>query len=342
MFSRKAVSALVAIASFAPFVAAHGGLRYAEIDGKKYDAPPPNSQAGDQFAIREIYSIDPVKGADARDLNCGQRATNVALVADANPGSVVKFNWANGEGGAWPHDTGPIITYMASCGAGGCANFDAIDAEFFKIDEKGRHPETGKWFQSDIFQNFDATSDVTLPTDLPAGEYLVRHEIIGLHRASEFGGAEFYPTCLQVRMSQGDTTKKSLPDSSLTVKFPGGYGDSDPGILVSNVYDTSIPYPFPGPELISRVVQAPTNPEESVTSSEEPAATSTTVEEPATTPALPPCGGYKKKMKRVVRRDTGAKKVAASKRQQQQHNAVAAVKREARPIVMSRVMRGIN
>jgi len=336
MFSRKAFSALVAIASLSQFVAAHGSLRHVEIDGTKYVGPIPNSQTGDQFAIREVYSVDPVKGANTRDLNCGQGATNAALVADVNPGSVVKFNWANGEEGPWPHDTGPMLTYMAPCGPGGCANFDAINAEFFKIDEKGHNPATGKWFQGDIFENFDATSDVTLPTDLPAGEYLIRHEIIGLHRASEFGGAEFYPVCVQVRMNQGDTTKKSLPDSSLTVKFPGGYTDNDAGILLNNQYDPNADYQFPGPQVVSQISQAPGEP---ANTSAEPIPASTTVEGPVSTPALPPCGGgYKKKMKRVVRRDAG---VNNSKRQQQ-HQAVAAVKREARPMVMSRVMRGIN
>lgn len=67
------------------------------------------------------------------------------------------------------------MTYMASCGDGGCANFDPINAEFFKIDEKGRDPTTGRWALANIAgdDHFDATDDVTLPTNLPKGEYLV-------------------------------------------------------------------------------------------------------------------------------------------------------------------------
>jgi len=329
MFSRKAV---VAIAALAPFVAAHGSLRFAIIDDTKFDGPVPNNNDGQQFAIRAINSVDPVKGATTRDLNCGQGATAAALVADANPGSVVKFNWANGEGGAWPHDTGPIMTYMASCGTGGCANFDPIDAQFFKIDQKGQH-EDGTWFQGDIFNNTDATTNVTLPSDLPAGEYLIRHEIIGLHLANEFGGAEFYPSCLQVRMSQQNTTTAALPDSSETVTFPGGYNDNDPGIFVPGIFDGGLNYVFPGPNVISDAGSTPSN-----TDAPAPTATSS---DPQTTPALPPCGGSKK-MKRVVRRAPDAGEQKRSAESKRQHNNVAAIKREARPVVMSRVMRGIN
>jgi len=342
MFSSSALSAFVALATLVPFAAAHGSLRFVRIDGQQFDGPIPASDPSQQQSIiREIYSVDPVKGANTRDVNCGQGATNAAQVADVKPGSLLQFNWANGEEGAWPHDTGPLMTYMASCGAGGCANFDPINAEFFKIDEKGINPATGAWFQADIFQHQDATTDVTLPTDLPSGEYLVRHEIIGLHLSNQPGGAEFYPSCTQVRMVQPDntTSKFSLPDSSLTVTFPGGYSDTDPGILVPGIFDGNLDYQFPGPAVISAGVPDASG---SVTATEVP--TSTIAAEPVPTTSLPPCGGYKKKMKRVVKRNEQSHlNTNASKRQQHQEIAAAAVvKREARPIVMSRVMRGIN
>lgn len=37
-----------------------------------------------------------------------------------------------------------------------------------------------------------------LPTALPSGDYLIRHEILALHLGNEPGGAEFYPSCTQV------------------------------------------------------------------------------------------------------------------------------------------------
>jgi hypothetical protein len=340
MFSSRALSTFVALATLVPFAAAHGSLRNVNIDGLLVPGPIPAQEPG-EFAIREVFSVDPVKGTDNPDLNCGAGARNAALVADVKPGSVLKFNWANGEEGPWPHNTGPILTYMAPCGPGGCVNFDPKDAEFFKIDEKGINPATGTWFQADIFQNQDATSDVVLPSNLPSGEYLVRHEIIGLHLGTQEGGAEFYPSCTQVRMIQPDNTssKFSLPDASFTTKFPGGYGPQDPGILVPNVYDSNLDYQFPGPQVIPASVSSDPAPEDPAPAPENDPA------EPAPENPLPPCGGYKKKMKRVVKkRDAQSHhKSNSAKRQQHQEVAAAAViKREARPFVMSRVMRGIN
>ncbi len=36
---------------------------------------------------------------------------------------------------------------------------------------------------------------VTIPTAIAPGDYLIRHEIIGLQRATTLGLVEFYPSC---------------------------------------------------------------------------------------------------------------------------------------------------
>lgn len=51
-------------------------------------------------------------------------------------------------------------------------------------------------------------------------------QIIALHVATTVGGAEFYPSCTQVRIGGNGT---GTPDS--TVSFPGAYSDTDPGIF---------------------------------------------------------------------------------------------------------------
>lgn len=56
------------------------------------------------------------------------------------------------------------------------------------------------------------------------------------------GGAEFYPSCTQVRV--GGSSSGTATD---TVTFPGGYSDSDPGIFDPNVFDSDDNYVFPGP-----------------------------------------------------------------------------------------------
>ena len=83
---------------------------------------------------------------------------------------------------------------------------------------------------------------LTLPTDIAPGEYLVRQEIIALHLAQTEGGAEFYPSCTQINVGGSQT---GTPNQ--TVSFPGAYSDTDPGILVPNVFDAGATYIFPGP-----------------------------------------------------------------------------------------------
>jgi hypothetical protein len=348
MFARNTFTAAVAAAILAPLVSAHGYLRCAEVDGERYCGPIPN-QGGGAFAIRSVNSVDPVKGSSNPDLACGRGSTNDAtLVADVNPGATIKFNWSNGEGGAWPHNTGPILTYMAPCGDGGCANFDAANAQFFKIDEKGRHDGNGPWFQADIFQNFDATTDVTIPTNLPAGEYLVRHEIIGLHLGNVPGGAEFYPSCFQVRLGQSEVRSATLPPADKSVTFPGGYTDDEPGILFFGVYDPNSAYDFPGPELVSTSTDEnndDNNGDNSPPATEEPTPTGSIVEEPATSTSLPSCGQQSKK--KVKRSQSAFRHIVDWKTRRsgewKRTTRAPAVKREVvRPVVMSRIMRAIN
>ena len=59
---------------------------------------------------------------------------------------------------------------------------------------------------------------------------MLRHEIIALHLATSLGGAEFYPSCTQLRVGGSGS---GTPNQ--TVSFPGAYKDTDPGIFDANV-----------------------------------------------------------------------------------------------------------
>jgi hypothetical protein len=84
-------------------------------------------------------------------------------------------------------------------------------------------------------------ASVTLPTQVAPGDYLVRHEIIALHLAVTLGGAEFYPSCTQIRVGGSQT---GTPNQ--TVSFPGAYNDNDPGIYDPSIYSSGASYTFPG------------------------------------------------------------------------------------------------
>jgi cellulase len=86
--------------------------------------------------------------------------------------------------------------------------------------------------------------NVKIPSDIPAGDYLLRAEVIALHTAGSSGGAQFYVTCYQLTVSGGGSA------SPATVNFPGAYSQSDAGILV-NIHSPMTTYVAPGPAVYS-------------------------------------------------------------------------------------------
>ena len=90
---------------------------------------------------------------------------------------------------------------MAKCD-GDCSSFSPdASTEWFKIDEQGESTpgDSSTWAQAKLNDGSPAT--VTVPEGLASGNYLVRHEIIALQNSVSQGGAEYYPSCLQVATS---------------------------------------------------------------------------------------------------------------------------------------------
>ncbi|KAF9218887.1 hypothetical protein BS17DRAFT_475982 [Gyrodon lividus] len=237
----------LALLALLPQVQAHGYVAQVAIDGKVYIGNVPNAQPTPSI-VRQINDVSPVKGASNPYLNCGQDAQKATLVADANPGSQLNFWWKGGDGSDWPHNIGPIMTYMTSCGSTTCDQYNSTNAEWFKIEETGLEPGNMTWYQQNIMDGGPA--NVTIPSTLQAGQYLIRHEIIALHLANEMGGAEFYPSCTQVNVGGSQV---GIASASEEVTFPGGYSDSDPGIYDPTIFDTPVQYTFPGPPVAAFV-----------------------------------------------------------------------------------------
>lgn len=95
-----------------------------------------------------------------------------------------------------------------------------------------------------------AVDTVTLPSNIAPGNYLIRHEILGLHLSTSKGGAEFYPACAQLKVGGSGT---GTPKQSELVSFPGGYSDDDPGIFDPSIFDEDVEYVFPGPAVAAFV-----------------------------------------------------------------------------------------
>jgi len=230
------------VAAAVPFVSAHGFVQDLKIDGKLIKGSPVGGKAVDT-SIRQVFSQDPIKGANNPSVNCGNGAKAASQVSSANPGSTLAFSWKAADGSNWPHNIGPMLTYMTNCGDEGCDKFDPANAEWFKIQQVGKK-DADTWAQNDIKNGADAT--VTLPKDIAPGNYIVRHEIIALHLANSKGGAEFYEGCVQLKIGGSGT---GAPSKDELVKLPGAYSDTDPGIFDPTVFDSGAKYSFPGPAI---------------------------------------------------------------------------------------------
>jgi cellulase len=82
-----------------------------------------------------------------------------------------------------------------------------------------------------------------LPANLAPGNYVIRHEIIALHSASNDNGAQLYPQCLNLKVGGNGSVK---PTGG--VAGTGLYKRDEKGIRF-NVYTNPTSYPFPGPEV---------------------------------------------------------------------------------------------
>ncbi|KAG7095300.1 hypothetical protein E1B28_006067 [Marasmius oreades] len=248
MFKNIVISLLLST-----YVSAHGYIASVDINGKHFPGNVPNGETKPSI-IRQIGDVSPVKGATNKDLFCGINEQVASDLTTANPGDTISFDWRGGDNSLWPHNTGPMLTYMASCGPDPCNKFDDRNAKWFKIQQVGRKGKGQEWAQQDLMKGAVAT--IKLPSTLAPGNYLIRHEIIALHLAESDGGAEFYPGCAQITVGGNQNGR---PKDEETVVFPGGYHDQDPGILVPNAFDANADYNFPGPAIARFVTDSPSN-----------------------------------------------------------------------------------
>lgn len=102
------------------------------------------------------------------DINCHKNAKPGSATTSVAAGGTVEFQWTT-----WPHDTGPVLTYVAEC-SGDCAAADKTTLEWVKIDEAGWDTSTG-WASAQLIEN-NSTWTTTVPSTLAAGNYIFRHE----------------------------------------------------------------------------------------------------------------------------------------------------------------------
>ncbi|GJE85147.1 glycoside hydrolase family 61 protein [Phanerochaete sordida] len=197
------------------------------------------------FCVRLPQSNSPVTSVTSTDIACNANASPAAGLCSINPGDQVTVemhqqpndrscaNEAIG-GDHW----GPINIYMAK--VTDATSAVGSDASWFKVDEMGLPSSSPDYWATEVLNDNCGHFTFTVPSNIAPGNYLIRAEVIALHVASSVGGAQFYMSCYQVNVGGSGTAAPP------TVKFPGAYSASDPGILI-NIYTQLNTYNIPGP-----------------------------------------------------------------------------------------------
>ncbi|GAM83789.1 hypothetical protein ANO11243_017790 [Dothideomycetidae sp. 11243] len=234
------ITTLATAATLLPFASAHGVVQRIIGGGQPWaggipwqvvDAPAWHAQNFDYGYVSDVSNIN---------ITCHKGAYPGSQYIPLAAGSEVKMEWS----GSWPHP-GPVMSYLARC-PGSCTQADPATLQFFKIAESGLLKNTnntweGLYWASNALRDNSNTGVVKLPSNIKPGNYVLRHEILALHAAYNVSGAQFYPQCVNLRISgHGNLEPTGTPATKL-------YNQTGPGVLINIYWPTPTKYAIPGP-----------------------------------------------------------------------------------------------
>ncbi|GJJ06953.1 hypothetical protein Clacol_001150 [Clathrus columnatus] len=211
--------------------------------------------------IRVPPNNNPVTDVTSTDLTCnvnGRSGTGVSI-GTVNAGDTITLEWhqhaqRTGEDAISAGHKGPVQVYMAKAPTTASA-FDGSGTVWTKVYSQGLINST-TW-ATDVVNANNGKHSFVIPKSIPSGNYLIRGflfyffqydvldsdglggEIIALHVASTYPGAQFYIGCLQVTVAGGGSANPP------TIALPGAYKPTDPGITI-NIYNNLQSYTAPG------------------------------------------------------------------------------------------------
>ncbi|KFH41531.1 Endoglucanase-like protein [Hapsidospora chrysogenum ATCC 11550] len=249
MASRTLLAALAGAVS----VSAHGYIDQVTINGEAYVGynpsispwEPDQNSIGWPNTATDLGFVAP-SALQSPDIVCHRDSRNAPITAEVAAGSDIVLRWNQ-----WPDSHhGPIMDYLANCN-GDCSTVDKNQLEFFKIAEVGQlelgpgHGTPGYWAADELIANGN-TWTVTIPSGIAPGNYVLRHEILALHSAYDQDGAQFYPQCINLKITGSGTQSPSgVPATEL-------YTMTDPGVVYDIYGDQNSPvYEIPGPALFT-------------------------------------------------------------------------------------------
>ncbi|KAL4907813.1 glycosyl hydrolase family 61-domain-containing protein [Aspergillus multicolor] len=185
-----------------------------------------------------------VQDVRSPDIICNQASEPGSLSAEVSAGSTVKVTWGdlkNGDGGA-------IVSYMANCN-GDCSQVKPISLRFSKIAEAGVLVHAGvkvadDYWASDKLQDQGNNWDIIIPSDLKAGNYVLRQEMIFPPQWLGSFDPRSYPQCFNLNVTGcGSKQPRGTPGTELY--------KPDEKSFHWNLWDvmSGEEYPIPGPKL---------------------------------------------------------------------------------------------
>ncbi|KAJ1901377.1 hypothetical protein LPJ66_000838 [Kickxella alabastrina] len=267
-------SALALFAGLASVANAHTYLSKLNIAGTQYD---------EGVCIRPYPSNRnfPVKDPSSSDMTCGVGglSSTAAKTCPVAAGSKITVEWHH-DNASDSDDVidithmGPCLVYMAPLSSNGKGDV------WFKVFEDGYDASSNQWCVNKIRANHGKL-DITIPSDIKAGDYLLRTEVIALHESdtdyasNSARGSQYYPNCAQVSVTGSGA---AVPVGHA---IPGIYKTNSPGIIF-DLYSSYNSYPIPGPAVY---VAGSAAPAPVVSSSSETEYTTTTAAAVTTTAA---------------------------------------------------------
>lgn len=190
--------------------------------------------------IRSPDNNDPIKDLRSPHLTCNTKNRVVPNSVSVKGGDKLTFewNWVNRDDMIIdPSHKGPVLVYIS----------DASGSEWTKIFEANHN---GNEWAVDSLREAHGQHSVIIP-NVPAGDYILRAEIIALHEADALfsknsgRGAQFFPSCVQIKVTSNGPD--ALPKG---VAIPGAYTDSSSGVffdIYSGGKTRHATYKAPGP-----------------------------------------------------------------------------------------------
>ncbi|KAG9084476.1 hypothetical protein FS749_005205 [Ceratobasidium sp. UAMH 11750] len=207
--------------------------------------------AGHLKGIRYPSYNGPITDVTSNDVICNGGVNPLVTpfgktIIDVPAGATITHEWHHGLNGRDTSDAsdpidishlGPVMVYLAK--VPDATQTTVTGLKWFKIAEDGMDAN-GQWGVNRLY-NAAGKATAVIPKCIPSGNYFLRAEIIALHGASSYPGAQLYMECAQINVTGGGSA------SPATVPFPGAYSGSDPGILVNIYYPPLKNYTIPGP-----------------------------------------------------------------------------------------------